>query len=147
MRRNIRKSAGFTLIELLLVIVIIATLAAIVVPSFAGKGEDARKAAAKGQISAFETCLDMYEADNGAYPTTTQGLEALRNEPSPKPRNWRGPYMKKELPVDPWGKAYQYKSPGTHHPTGCDIWTCGPDGMDGTDDDIGNWNLQDQPKK
>jgi general secretion pathway protein G len=147
MRRNSRKHAGFTLIELLLVIVIIATLAAIVVPMLAGRGEDARKGACKGQIASFETALDLYEADNGVYPTTAQGLEALRSEPTPKPRAWKGPYLKKDIPLDPWNHPYSYKAPGTHHPTSYDLWSSGTDGLDGTEDDIGNWNLQDTPKK
>ena len=138
---------GFTLIELLLVIVIIATLAAIVVPQLAGRGEDARKSAAKAQISNFETCLDLYEADNGSYPTTAQGLDALRNEPSPKPRKWNGPYLKKDVPNDPWSNPYHYACPGTHNPRGYDLWSSGPDGQDGTQDDIVSWDLQDQPKK
>ena len=145
--RRMRGSSGFTLIELILVVVIIGILAGIVVTSMSGRSEEARKAAAKSQITNFETALDLYEADNGVYPTTAQGLSALREEPSPKPRNWKGPYLKKDLPMDPWGKPYQYKAPGSHHPQGCDIWTMGPDGLDGTEDDIGNWNLQDQPKK
>ena len=145
-RRSRRPDQGFTLIELLLVIVIIATLAALVVPQLVGRGEDARRAAAKQQITNFETALDMYETDSGAYPTTAQGLEALRTEPSPKPKNWKGPYMKKETPVDPWGNPYQYKAPGSHHPQGCDLWSNGPDGREGTDDDVSNWNLAETKK-
>lgn len=138
---------AFTLIELILVVVIIGILAGIVVTSMSGRSEQARVAAAQQQITNFETALELYEADNGAYPTTAQGLEALRNEPTPKPRGWKGPYLKKEIPMDPWQHPYQYKAPGSHYPTGCDIWSSGPDGLDGTEDDIGNWNLQGNTKK
>jgi general secretion pathway protein G len=145
LRRNSRNQA-FTLIELLLVIVIIATLAAIVVPQLAGSGEKGRVGAAKGQITAFETALDLYEVDCGAYPTTAQGFEALRTAPSPAPKGWKGPYMKKEIPLDPWGNPYQYRSPGTHHPQGVDIWSNGLDGQEGTADDVQNWNMAGDKK-
>jgi general secretion pathway protein G len=145
MRRHSRRQ-GFTLIELLLVIVIIATLAAIVVPQLAGSGEKGRIGAAKGQISGFETALDMYEVDCGSYPTTAQGFEALRTAPSPTPKGWKGPYLKKEVPLDPWGNAYQYRSPGTHNPQGVDIWSNGLDGQEGTADDVMSWNLAGDKK-
>jgi general secretion pathway protein G len=141
------KNRGFTLIELLLVIVIIATLAALVIPNFVGRGEEARRAAAKTQIGNFESALDAYELDNGAYPTTAQGLEALRTEPSPKPKSWKGPYLKKEIPNDPWGAAFNYKAPGQHHPTGADIWSNGPDGREGTEDDVNNWDVNNKETK
>ena len=98
-------------------------------------------AGAQSQITNFETALDLYESDNHGYPTTAQGLEALWREPSPKPHAWRGPYMKKAIPLDPWGHAYHYRFPALHHLEGCDIWSDGPDGLDGTEDDIGNWRL------
>src|SRR5271170_7025507 len=108
-----QRTAGFTLIELLLVIVIIATLAAIVVPQLAGTGQKGKIGAAQGQISGFETALDIFEADCSRYPTTAEGLEALRTQPSGL-KAWKGPYMKKEIPNDPWGNPYVYKSPGQH---------------------------------
>ena len=143
MRRSKRKT-GFTLIELLLVIVIIATLAAIVVPQLAGRSEDARIGAAKAQIASFETALDQYEVDNGAYPTSEQGLQALWVNPDPsKLTKWKG-YLKKEVPNDPWGNPYVYKAPGVHHPKSYDILSSGPDGREGSDDDIGNWTVTDK---
>ena len=134
---------GFTLIEILVVVIIIGILAALVIPRFSGRTEQAREAAAKTQInSLFGLALDAYEADNGFYPTTEQGLEALRVEPTtdPAPRDWKGPYLKSDVPVDPWQKPYVYSCPGTHNPTGYDLYSFGPDGLDGTDDDITNWS-------
>jgi general secretion pathway protein G len=133
---------GFTLIEIMVVVIIIGILAALVVPQFTGRTERARIAAAKTQIdSLFSTALDMYEADNGNYPSSDQGLQALRIQPTtdPVPKNWKGPYLKKDVPVDPWGNAYIYAYPGTHNTAGYDLYSYGPDGQDGTDDDISNW--------
>lgn len=137
---------GFTLIEILVVVIIIGVLAAMVIPQFAGRSEQARKAAAKTQIdSLFSSALDMYEADNGSYPTTDQGLEALRIEPTgePVPKNWKGPYLKKDVPVDPWGTAYSYVYPGINNPSGYDLASNGPDGQEGTGDDIANWKAEE----
>ncbi|MEZ6187024.1 MAG: type II secretion system major pseudopilin GspG [Planctomycetota bacterium] len=133
---------GFTLIELLLVMVIIAVLAALVIPSFVGRGEQAKKGAAETQIkSLFGTALDTYEVDNGSYPTTNQGLEALRAKPSaaPEPKQWSGPYLKSDVPDDPWGNPYNYRSPGQHNAQTYDLSSMGPDGREGTEDDITNW--------
>jgi len=137
-----RRRRGFTLIELLLVMVILAVLAALVIPKFAGRGEDARKSAAQTQISSlFGTALDVYEADNGAYPVTAQGLQALRSKPStaPEPKRWKGPYLKGDVPLDPWGNAYVYRAPGQNNADGYDLFSIGPDGREGTEDDIVNW--------
>jgi general secretion pathway protein G len=141
---------GFTLIEILVVVIIIGVLAAMVIPQFAGRSEQARKAAAKTQIdSLFSSALDMYEADNGSYPTTDQGLQALRVEPTgePAPKNWKGPYLKKDVPVDPWGNAYNYVCPGVNNPSGYDLSSNGPDGQEGTDDDIANWKTEETQSK
>ena len=141
MRTRIRR--GFTLIELLLVMVILAVLAALVVPRFAGRSEDARKKAALTQIkSLFSTALDTYEADNGTYPSTAQGLEALRTQPTaaPQPKEWKGPYLKGDVPKDPWGNEYIYRSPGQKNVSGYDLLSAGPDGREGGEDDITNWN-------
>ena len=134
---------GFTLIEILLVVVIILVLAAMVVPNFAGKGKQARTAAAKADIDAnLSTALDLYELDNGRYPTTEQGIKSLVEKPnsSPVPANWNGPYVKKKrIPIDPWGKDYVYTSPGQHNTDGYDLSSNGPDGVT-SDDDIVNWD-------
>lgn len=127
----------FTLVELLLVMVILAVLAAIVVPKFTGRGEDAKISATKAQISELGTMLELYETDNGTYPSTAQGLLALREQPTsaPEPRGWKGPYMKGEVPTDPWGSEYVYRSPGAGS-DGYDLFSVGPDQKEGTDDDI-----------
>jgi general secretion pathway protein G len=133
---------GFTLIEIMVVVIISGILAALVIPQFAGRTEQAKVEAAKTQInSLFSTALDMYEADNGSYPTTEQGLQALRIQPTtdPAPKNWKGPYLKKDVPLDPWGNAYVYAYPGTHNASGYDLYSYGKDGQDGTDDDVTNW--------
>lgn len=132
------RSAGFTLVELLIVLVILATLAAIVVPKFSGRTEQARRTAARTQISTFETALDSYEADVGSYPSGADGLRALIEAPS-NAQGWRGPYLGKEIPTDPWGNAYTYECPGKHSVGGYDIMSMGADGRAGTDDDITNW--------
>ncbi len=134
---------GFTLIEILLVIIIIGILVAMVVPNFAGRGEQARKAAARADIeSNLATVLDMYELDNGHYPTSEQGLSALVTAPTstPVPINWNGPYLKKKkVPLDPWGQPYVYASPGTHNSDEYDLSSYGRDGIE-SDDDIINWH-------
>jgi general secretion pathway protein G len=135
-----RRPEGFTLIELLLVVVIIGILAAIVVPRLANRGEDARIAAAKGDIKSMSTALGAYEVDNGKYPNTGQGLAALLIKPSapPEPKSWKGPYLQNltELPKDPWGNEYVYLCPGVKNPSGFDLFSYGPDGQAGTEDDI-----------
>lgn len=136
--RNSRRSSGFTLIELLLVLVILGVLAAIVVPKFAGRTEQARQAAAKTQISSFATVLDAYEVDNGFYPKGKSGLNDLV-QASRDAKNWRGPYLK-EVPKDPWGNDYVYECPGKNNPTSYDVSSMGPDGQMGTEDDINNWS-------
>lgn len=129
--------SGFTLIELLLVLVILAVLAAIVVPKFTGRTEDARKKAAKTGISVISSALNSYEVDNGKYPTTDEGLNALIVKPSTA-TEWHGPYLDK-APLDPWDHPYVYRCPGTNNPNGFDLLSMGPDGHEGGGDDIDNW--------
>lgn len=138
---NFRRPAprGFTLIELLLVLVILGVLAAIVVPKFAGRTEQARNTAAMSQISTFGTALDAFEIDIGYYPKGKNGLNDLFVQPRDA-QNWRGPYLKNEVPKDPWGNDYIYECPGKHNPTSYDIMSMGPDGRVGGDDDITSWN-------
>ena len=133
-------SRGFTLIELLLVLVILGILAAIVVPKFSGRTEQARLTAAKAQIANFGTVLDTFEVDNGYYPKGRNGLQDLVVQPRDA-RNWNGPYLKGGIPQDPWGNAYVYECPGKKNPTGYDLMSVGPDGRSGTEDDITSWQL------
>lgn len=141
---------GFTLIEIMLVIIIIGILVAMVVPNFAGRGEQARVMAAKADIeSNLATALDLYEVDNGRYPTTEQGLMALIEEPSsaPVPKNWNGPYLKKKsVPKDPWDKDYVYASPGIHNTGEYDLASLGSDGIESSDD-ITNWKGADSVER
>lgn len=134
---------GFTLIELMLVVIIIGILVAMVVPRIAGRSEQARRAAAAADIeSNLAIALDLYELDNGNYPTTEQNLGALITAPtsSPVPENWNGPYLKKrKIPNDPWGRPYKYTSPGTHNTEDYDLFSFGPDGVEGGGDDVTNW--------
>lgn len=129
---------GFTLIELLLVLVILTALAAVVVPKFTARGKEAKITQCKTQIASFETALETFEVDTGQYPTSDQGLLALSQAPAGV-NGWNGPYLTKGIPNDPWGNPYVYVCPGAHNPSSYDIHSFGPDGQDGTDDDIDNW--------
>jgi general secretion pathway protein G len=137
-RSNSHRSA-FTLIELLLVLVILAILMGVVVTRFTGRTKSAQITAAKSDIAVIGLALDAFEVDNGRYPTTDEGLDALIHQPSGT-TNWaQGGYLKKDtVPVDPWGNQYVYRSPGTNNPTGYDLSSLGPDGREGSDD-IANW--------
>ena len=137
---------AFTLIELLLVLVILGILAAIVVPKFSGRTEQARMTAAQAQIATFSTALDAFEIDNGSYPKGKNGLNDLVQQPRDMP-NWKGPYLKSDIPNDPWGNPYVYECPGKHNTTGYDLMSGGPDGRTGTEDDITNWQSANQPKR
>jgi len=133
-----RRNTGFTLIELLLVMVILVVLAAVVVPKFTGRTEQARQTAAKTDITVIDAAIDQFEIDTGRYPTSEEGLAALIAAPTGV-TNWRGPYLKRaSIPTDPWGNPYVYKYPGTHNPNGADLSSTGPDGREGNDD-IVNW--------
>lgn len=131
------KVNGFTLIELMLVVIIIGALVAMVMPRLAGRGEQARSAAAEADIRAnIATALKLYELDNGRFPSTEEGLGALLNKPAPA-TNWNGPYLEKK-PIDPWGREYKYKSPGEHRTYDYDLYSSGRDGVESADD-IKNW--------
>ena len=150
-RRNsgsaLRRAGGFTLIELLLVLVILGILAAVVVPKFSGRTEQARIAAAQSQISTFGTALDAYEVDNGAYPKGKDGLTLLVEQPRDAQTTWKGPYLKGQIPNDPWGQPYLYECPGRQNPTSYDLSSAGPDQREGTEDDLTNWDVANARKK
>jgi general secretion pathway protein G len=132
---------GFTLIELLVVIIILAILAAVVIPRFVGRTEDAKVAAAITQIKNFDDVLSIYNSDTGQFPPT---LDALVTNTNNDPR-WHGPYLKnaEKIPLDPWGHPYVYTVPGGNG-RDYDIVSAGPDGQPGTADDIQSWNVQKQ---
>ena len=136
-RPHAQRRGGFTLVELLLVLVILGILAALALPKFTGRTEQARITAAQTQIASFGTALDAYEVDTGSYPRGTDGLNQLLVQPSDV-TGWRGPYLKSDIPLDPWGRAYVYEFPGKVNPSGYDIRSTGPDGQAGTADDIVN---------
>ncbi|WP_274691308.1 MULTISPECIES: type II secretion system major pseudopilin GspG [Spartinivicinus] len=143
MKKVIAKSAqqGFTLIEIMVVVVILGILGALVVPNIMSKPDQAKVTVAKGDVRAIASALDMYKLDNFNYPSTDQGLDALVKKPSgsPEPKGWNNPYLKK-VPVDPWGNAYKYLSPGVHGPF--DLYSYGADGKkggEGFNADITNW--------
>ncbi len=135
---------GFTLIEILVVIAVIAMLAALVAPNVFQHVGTAKDATARSQIELLGAALDAYRLDNGRYPTTDQGLEALRIQPviQPLPGNWRGPYLRKDVPADPWGFSYIFLSPGEINPNGYDLLSLGADGEPGgvgEDADVVSW--------
>jgi general secretion pathway protein G len=138
-RRLLTDSCGFTLVELIVVVIIIGLLAGLVLPQFIRQEEKAKLKAAQAQIELLGTALDTYRLDVGRYPSTEEGLQALRQKPGTVDR-WDGPYLKKDLPQDPWGKPYMYKSPGDHGPY--DIVSYGADGApggEGDNRDIVSW--------
>ena len=145
-RRNLAiRQGGFTLVEMLLVLVILATLAAVVVPKFAGRSKQAKVTAAKSQISNLEIAIDLFEVDMGYYPKAGNDLRDLIEEPnSSSVQDWQGPYLKKGIPKDPWGNDYIYNYPGKMNIASYDISSGGPDTKTGTDDDITNWQTEDK---
>ncbi|OGX29985.1 MAG: type II secretion system protein GspG [Omnitrophica WOR_2 bacterium RIFCSPHIGHO2_01_FULL_52_10] len=129
---------GFTLIELMLVVIIIGALVAMVMPRLAGRGEQARVAAARADIQTnIATALKLYELDNGSFPSSEEGLNALLSKPS-SASNWNGPYLERK-PLDPWGREYNYKSPGEHRTADYDLYSSGNDGAE-SQDDVKNWD-------
>jgi general secretion pathway protein G len=132
---------GFTLIEILVVIVVIAILASLVAPNIFQNVGTAKEATARSQIEMLGAALDAYRLDNGSYPTTAAGLDALNQKPV-ESTNWRGPYLRKAVPLDPWRHPYVYKSPGDVNPRSYDLISYGADGQPGGENenaDILSW--------
>lgn len=133
-----KKSLGFTLIEVMVVVVILGILAAIIVPKIMSRPEQARMVKVKQDILAIQSALDLYKLDNGFYPSTDQGLQALVTKPTsePLPNNWKSDGYLQRLPTDPWGHAYQY----VNDDESLKIYSFGPKGKEGGNE-IGNWNM------
>lgn len=131
--RSSRKRRAFTLIELLLVMAILAILAAIVIPRFGNRGEQAKVAAAKSDIASYRQAISQFEVDVGRLPTTDEGLKALVEQPQ-NAQNWRGPYLEtKNIKNDPWGNAYVYQQPGQQNTHTYDLYATGHEA------DCNNW--------
>jgi general secretion pathway protein G len=144
--KRLKDAHGFTLIEIMVVIVILGILAGLIVPRIMGRPEEAKQLKAKVQIESIETALKLYKLDNGMYPSTEQGLQALTELPEiePQPKNWRqGGYLEKgRVPKDPWGNEFVYLSPGVNDDY--DIFSYGADGVEGGDGknkDITSWEI------
>ena len=139
-KQKLTNQKGFSLIELLIVMVIIGLLAGLVGPKMFGKVDLSKQKTAKAQISLFETALDMYRLDMGVYPSTEMGLKALRENSDESNNRWSGPYLPKEIPLDPWQNPYHYASPSEHGDY--EIICYGADGQEGGSDlniDIASW--------
>lgn len=136
----LKKARGFTLVEVMVVVVIIGILAAIIVPKVMSRPEQARLVKAKQDILVIQSALDLYKLDNGYYPSTDQGLDALVNKPTsePIPRNWKAEGYLQQLPNDPWGSSYQYINDNEK----LRIFSYGAKGKD-SNSEIGNWNMDD----
>lgn len=141
-RARLRARAGFTLIEILVVIAVIAVLATLVAPEVFRHLGSARESTAKSQVEMLGAALDAYRLDVGRYPTSDEGLAALRQAPPTAGSRWRGPYLRKDVPADPWGNAYVFRSPGQQNPTGYDLLSHGADGKpggEGENADVTSW--------
>lgn len=125
-----RGRSGFTLIELMIVVIIIAALAAMVAPRLVDRSDDAKAKIARGDLSNLDLALKLYRLDTGDYPSKEAGLDALLSASKP--------YLERK-PLDPWGRKYLYRHPGTRNPGLYDLYSVGKDGREGTDDDVGNW--------
>lgn len=147
-RCNGRGRKAFTLLEVLLVIVILVTLAALVLPNLPGRREQAKIGTTKIQLKAIEDGLEYFKTDIGRYPTNEEGLEALISSDQLQDdelvKKWHGPYLKTKSAVkDAWGNDFHYSSPGEHNEKTFDLYSNGPDGQEGTDDDIVNWEQEE----
>ncbi len=140
--RDRRRNGGFTLIEVMLVMVILVVLASFAIFAVGPVQRNMKLRQAKIQVGALDGALGTYQIDIGMPPTTEQGLPALRNPPADlmNPMKWAGPYLKTDVPPDPWDQPYQYVSPGLHNPDSFDVWTVSPDGVE-----IGNWTEGSTP--
>jgi general secretion pathway protein G len=143
-REESRRRSGFTLMEVLLVLAILVIIASIVSTAIFQMQRKGYTSAAKTQVKALKGPLQAYRLDLNSYPSTAQGLDALRRAPGDLANagKWSGPYLDEAVPLDPWLQPYHYEYPGKHNQDLPDIWSVGPDGVDGTDDDVGNWEQE-----
>ena len=139
-RSRSRRRGGFTLMEVLLVLAILVILGSLGSVMYVNAQKKAQLDAARSQIGLFDSALGTYYVSMGEFPSSQAGLEALRSPPADarRPDSWMA-FFDRDIPLDPWDHPYQYVNPGTHNTDKYDIWSAGPDGQDGTDDDIGNW--------
>ena len=139
-RRAFKGIKAFTLLEIIVVIGILSILATLVITNLTKSLENSRVSVTKLFVGeSMKTALTTYKIQMGDFPSTEEGLGALATAPSSKADRWQGPYIEGKLPLDPWAHPYQYRNPGTHNKGNYDLWSMGPDGQDGTEDDIGNW--------
>lgn len=136
-----KSMGGFTLLEMILVVSIIALLLGVAINKMGGAFDFGKEVRVKADIQALTTALKMYNAQNGFYPTSEQGLKALVVQPTtdPRPRQWRSAFDDGRLPRDPWDNEYGYVFPGKHNSRSFDVFSCGPDRQPNTGDDLGNW--------
>lgn len=128
---------GFTLVELMIVTIIIAALAGMVLPRIWPASDAAKSNIARGDIANITVALQLYRLHHNRFPTTTEGLNVLLTPT--RVGGWDGPFLE-SAPIDPWNRDYRYRYPGQRNPSGFDLWSAGPDGQDGTADDVANWN-------
>jgi len=141
-------ASGFTLIELMIVAVVLAILAAAIIPNIVGRTEIARRSRAQSDIAAMQNLLELYYLDMGRYPTEEEGLRVLYYAPDEAEERWKGPYMKKPQFSDPWGNRYVYRSPGTESDQPYEIVSYGANGEEGGEGDaadITSWEPVEQP--
>jgi len=149
--RSRNRTRGFTLVEIMVVIIVLTILAAAIIPNLTGRTDDARVARARSDVANLEMALEQFKLDMLRYPTTEESLAVLRELPqSDDSMRWKGPYLRKPVPLDPWGNPYSYTSPGLNNPDSYDLLSFGSDGQEGGEGyarDITSWTNYDAPEE